>query len=118
MSQRTPISSPEKRESALSTPSRRWAVFGFTVAVFGIAGGGFCLKMIGFAATIAKDDAHGFGVVAMGLYLIGLLPIVFLTLWALFSGKFQDVESPKYRLLELHDEFERHPGMRRSHVRD
>ncbi len=111
-----PVRGLDPRDSALSTPGRRWAVFGFAAAVIGIAGGGFCLKMIGFATTIYKDETPGFGLVAMTLYLIGLLPVVFLTLWALFSGKFQDVELPKYRLLELHEEFERNPGMRRSHV--
>jgi hypothetical protein len=36
-----------------------------------------------------------------------MLPLLMLTLWAIFSGRFRDVERPKYRLFELHDEIER-----------
>ncbi len=86
---------------------RSTVVLGFAAAVLVIAGLGFAYKTTQFAATIVKDDVEGFGVVAVGLYLIGMLPIVFLTLWAVLTGKFRDVERPKFRLLELDREIER-----------
>ena len=86
---------------------RSAVVLGFAVAVLVIAGLGFAYKMTEFAATIVKDDVEGFGAVAVGMYLIGMLPIVFLTLWAVLTGRFHDVERPKFRLLELDREIER-----------
>jgi hypothetical protein len=91
---------------------RRWsarslAVVGFAAAVLVGAGMGFVYKMTEFAATIIKDDVEGFGAVAVATYLIGMVPIVFLTLWAVLTGKFRDVEAPKYRLFELDREIER-----------
>ncbi len=87
--------------------SRRIAAIAFAVAVVVIAGLGFVYKMTEFATTIIKDDIEGFGAVAVSIYLIGMLPIVFLTLWAVLSGRFRDIERPKYRMLELDREIER-----------
>ena len=36
-----------------------------------------------------------------------MLPIVFLTLWAVLTGRFRDIERPKFRMLELDEEIER-----------
>jgi len=77
------------------------AVFAFAVVVMLVAGTSFVYKMTEFAMTIVKDDIEGFGAVAVATYLIGMLPIVFITLWAVLTGKFADIERPKYRLLEL-----------------
>jgi hypothetical protein len=82
-------------------------VFAFAIAVMVIAGAGFIYKMTEFALTIARDDVEGFGAVAVATYLIGMLPIVFITLWAVLSGRFRDIERPKYRVLELDREIER-----------
>jgi len=96
----------------MSSASRSWssrdlAVYGFAVAVLVFAGLGFVYKMTEFAATIVKDDVEGFGAVAVSIYLIGVVPIVFFTLWAVLSGKFRDIEAPKYRMFELDAEIER-----------
>jgi len=85
----------------------RLVVFGFAVAVMAIAGLGFAYKMTEFALTIVHDEVYGFGAVAVATYLVGMLPIVFLTLWAVFTGRFRDVEAPKFRMLELDAEIER-----------
>jgi hypothetical protein len=45
--------------------------------------------------------------VAVATYLIGMLPLVFVTLWAVLTGKFRDIERPKFRLLEIDREIER-----------
>jgi nitrogen fixation-related uncharacterized protein len=86
---------------------RRVAVLVFAVAVLAIAGLGFAYKMTEFAMTIVNDDIAGFGAAAVSVYLIGMIPIVFLTLWAVLTGKFHDIERPKFRLLELDREIER-----------
>jgi len=82
-------------------------LFSFSVAVMVIAGTAFIYKMSEFAMTIVKDDIEGFGAVAVATYLIGMLPIVFVTLWAILTGRFRDIERPKYRLFELDREIER-----------
>jgi nitrogen fixation-related uncharacterized protein len=79
----------------------RVATLGLSVSVLLIAGFGFVYKMTEFALTIVKDDVEGFGAVAIAIYLIGMLPLVFLTLWAVLTGRFRDIERPKYRMLEL-----------------
>jgi nitrogen fixation-related uncharacterized protein len=86
---------------------RGLVVFAFAIIVMVIAGGAFVYKMAEFAMTIVKDDVEGFGAVAVATYLIGMLPIIFLTLWAVLSGKFRDIERPKFRVLELDREIER-----------
>jgi nitrogen fixation-related uncharacterized protein len=87
--------------------TRTLVVFAFAVIVMVVAGTSFIYKMTEFAVTIARDDVQGFGAVAVATYLIGMLPLVFLTLWAVVSGKFSDIERPKLRMLELDREIER-----------
>jgi cbb3-type cytochrome oxidase maturation protein len=82
-------------------------VFSLAVGVMVFAGAAFTYKMGEFALTIAKDDIQGFGAVAVVTYLLGMLPIVFLMLWAVASGKFRDIERPAVRVLELDEEIER-----------
>jgi nitrogen fixation-related uncharacterized protein len=87
--------------------TRSIVVFAFAIVVMVVAGTSFVYKMTEFALTIVNDDIQGFGAVAVATYLIGMLPIVFITLWAVLSGKFSDIERPKFRLLELDREIER-----------
>ena len=88
----------------------------FAVLVLTVAGVGFVYKMTEFAMTIVNDDIRGFGAAAVALYLMGLLPIIFLTLWAVMTGKFRDIEHPKFRLLELDREIERGGDLGRRHA--
>jgi nitrogen fixation-related uncharacterized protein len=71
------------------------------------AGLGFTYKMSEFAMTIVKNEVEGFGAIAVMTYLIGTVPLVFLMLWAVMTGRFSDLEATKQRLFELHDEIER-----------
>jgi nitrogen fixation-related uncharacterized protein len=87
--------------------TRGLVVFTLAVGVMVIAGLAFVYKMSEFAMTIVQDDVQGFGAVAVGTYLVGMLPIVCITLWAVLSGKFRDIERPKFRHLELDREIER-----------
>lgn len=91
------------------TSSRRRKIveIAFIVGVCVVAGLGFTYKMSEFAVTIVKDEVEGFGAVAVATYLIGMVPMVFLMLWAVVTGRFRDLEGTKQRLFELHDEIER-----------
>jgi hypothetical protein len=91
---------------------RSLVVVGFAVAVLVIAGLGFVYKMTEFSMTIVKDDVEGFGGAAVAVYLLGVVPMVFLNLWAVFTGRFRDIERPKYRMLELDQEIERGGDLR------
>lgn len=85
---------------------RGLVVFVMAVAVMVGAGLAFVNKMLEFVLTISRHDVEGFGVAAVATYLIGMLPIVFLTLWAVATGRFRDIERPKYRMLELDAELD------------
>ena len=85
---------------------RMIAIVGFASAIILVAGVGFIYKMTEFSATIVKQEVEGFGATAIAVYLTGVVPLLFLTLWAILSGKFRDIERPKYRVLELHEQFE------------
>ena len=95
---------------------RTMVVIGFAVAVLVISGLGFIIKMTEFSMTIVNADVEGFGVVAIGIYLLGMVPMVFLNLWAVFTGKFRDIERPKYRIFELEREIERGGELRDHHA--
>lgn len=82
-------------------------LLGFVAAIFLLAGGAFLNKMVHFIQTIQEDQILGFGAVAVGTYLCGMFPLLFLMLWAVLTGRFRDVEAPKYRMLELDEEIER-----------
>lgn len=86
---------------------RGMTAIAFGVAIVCAAGVGFVYKMTEFAMTIVRHDVEGFGAVAVSIYLIGLLPVIFFMLWAIATGKFRDIEAPKYRVLELDAEIER-----------
>jgi hypothetical protein len=79
----------------------------FMVGVLVIAGGAFVTKMFEFAMTMSGSEVAGFGAVAITTYLLGMLPLMLLTLWAATTGRFRDVERPKVRMLELDRRIER-----------
>jgi hypothetical protein len=93
---------------------RSVVVFLLAIGVMVIAGGAFLHKMVEFAVTMAGDEVAGFGAVAVATYLAGMLPLLLLTLWAVFTGRFHDVERPASRMLELHREIEAREA--RGHV--
>ena len=72
-----------------------------------IAGLGFTYKMTEFGMTIVNDEVEGFGAMAVATYLIGMVPLTFLMLWAVFTGRFRDLEATKRRLFEIEAEIER-----------
>ncbi len=86
---------------------RRGVEVAFAASVCVFAGLGFTYKMSEFALTIVKDEVEGFGAVAVATYLIGMVPLLFVMLWAVMTGRFRDLEATKRRLFELDDEIER-----------
>ncbi len=93
------------RRAALG--GRGAVLFAMAVLVMFVAGGGFAYKMSEFVVTMMRGDIEGFGVVSVATYLLGMAPLMFLTLWAVLTGRFRDIEGPKYRLFELDEEIER-----------
>jgi len=87
--------------------TRTVIVFALAVGVMVVAGGAFVAKMFEFAMTMAGDEVVGFGAVAVTTYLMGMLPLLLLMLWAVTTGRFHDIEGPKFRMLELDREIER-----------
>jgi hypothetical protein len=79
----------------------------FYAAVVTIAGLGSTYRLTQFVATILKEELTGFGVISIATYLLGVIAILFLTLWALCKGHFRNLEAPKYRMMELNDEIDR-----------
>ena len=87
--------------------ARTVALLSLTIGVLAFGGLAFTYKMTEFAMTIVDSDVAGFGATAVATYLTGMVPLLMFTLWGVFSGRFRDVERPKYRMFELHDEIER-----------
>jgi hypothetical protein len=86
---------------------RSFVVFVMAIGVMVVAGAAFVHKMAEFAVTMAGDEVAGFGAVAVATYLLGMLPLLFLTLWAVMTGRFHDIERPATRMFELDAEIER-----------
>ena len=71
-----------------------------------MSGSAFVHKMVDFVLTMSGPEVRGFGAVAVSTYLVGMVPIVCVMLWAIFTGRFADIEGPKFRMLELNREID------------
>ena len=87
--------------------TRSIVLFAFGIGVMVVAGGAFIMKMVDFIMTMSGPEVAGFGAVAVSTYLMGMLPLMLLLLWAVTTGRFRDVERTKIRMLELDREIER-----------
>lgn len=87
--------------------TRTVIVAALAFGVLMVAGGAFINKMFEFIMTMSGPEVAGFGAVALSTYLMGMVPLLFLTLWAATTGRFRDMEAPKLRMLELDREIER-----------
>lgn len=111
-----PASDPMKRQ-ALSRGSRTFLwVFSFAMVI--TAGSAFMIKLIEFLYEFssARNTVPGGGGVRHGFifaisplmtYLVVAAGFACLFAWAYFSGQYRDVEGPKYRMLQMQDEFDR-----------
>jgi uncharacterized membrane protein YhaH (DUF805 family) len=109
--------SESSRSETWIVQNLRWIiVIAFATCILFVAGLGFVYKMTEFSNTIVRDDVAGFGATAIAVYLTGAIPLVMLTIWAVVTGRFRDIERPKYRVLELNDEIEAEAARRSTHV--
>ena len=92
----------------------RWFLWIFGPLVILVAGTAFIFKLIEFTviATQKGPDAMGSFLIPVLNYLFVAAGFLCLFLWAYFTGQFRDVEAPKYRMLEMQDEFDRRDGKR------
>ena len=81
----------------------------FSVAMVLTAGTAFIFKLIEFihTATMKGPTAMGSFLIPVLNYLIVAAGFALLFLWAYLSGQFRDLESAKYRMLEMQREFDR-----------
>ncbi|MFQ5752172.1 MAG: hypothetical protein ACE5HI_09270 [bacterium] len=86
----------------------KWTIiFSVSILVVLLGGFGFLYKIIEFARTYLKDDLKSFGAISVVSYFVGILGILFFTLWGIFKGHFKNIERPKYRMLELDEEIDK-----------
>ena len=111
MTKDTPRMIRDERPPSRGTRRFLWI---FSVVMVLIAGSAFIFKLIEFFLTATRE-----GPAAMGSFLIPVLNyllvaagFLLLFLWAYFSGQFRDLEAPKYRMLEMQEQFDREQARR------
>ena len=82
-------------------------VWGFGIVMVLIAGGGFIMKLIEFATVLLSDEPMQFAFLPVITYIMVAAGFGCLFMWAYVTGKFKDIEGPKYRMLEMQDEIDR-----------
>lgn len=94
---------PSKREQ------RRFRLWVIVVTIgLVVAGSGFVFKLVEFIRVAQNQDAEGFAVVPVVIYFCVTSGFICVFIWNYLRGGLRDVEKPKYRLLERHDEIDRH----------
>ena len=73
-----------------------------------VAASGFVFKLVEFIRVAQNQDAEGFAVVPVVTYFLVTSGFICVFIWNYLRGGLRDVEKPKYRLLERHEEIERH----------
>lgn len=67
------------------------------------AGATFTYKLLEIIKTISMDEAAGFAVIQVVTYLFVAVGFFSLFIWSFLKGDFQDIESVKYRVLEMEE---------------
>jgi cbb3-type cytochrome oxidase maturation protein len=88
---------------------RRRFLWLFSIAMVVTAGTAFVFKLIEFfhTATRGGPDAMGSFLIPVLNYLLVAGGFACLFLWAYLTGQFRDVEGPKYRMLQMQEQFDR-----------
>lgn len=104
----SPRIDPEKER--VRERRKRIFLWCFSVAMVVTAGTAFTFKLIEFLHTATTDGADALAsfLIPVLNYLMVAAGFMFLFLWALFTGQFKNVESAKYRMLELQNEIDQH----------
>lgn len=81
-------------------------VWAFLITTIALAGIGFIFKFVEFVVSWAKSDGVDFALVPIATYLAVAAGYMCLFVWAWRRGMFKDIEAPKYRMLEMQDDFD------------
>ncbi len=89
-------------------PARRRFLWLFATAMVLVAGTAFVMKLIDFIVTATNEgpDALASFLIPVLNYLLVAAGFLCLFLWAWLTGQMRDVESPKYRMLEMQKSFD------------
>ena len=79
----------------------------FCSAVLVVSATAFIYKLTEFSMTVVRDGLEGFGIVAISVYLVGLVGLLLWNMWAYSRGFFRNIEAPKFRMLEMEEEYDR-----------
>jgi cbb3-type cytochrome oxidase maturation protein len=92
--------------TSATSPRVRWFLWVFSVAMILTAGTAFLFKLIEFFVTATSEGPSALAsfLIPVLNYLLVATGFLFLFLWAYFSGQFRDVESAKYRMLEMQEQ--------------
>jgi nitrogen fixation-related uncharacterized protein len=90
----------------LGRPER---IFLWGSMIFGIfaAAVAFVYKIAEFLFTLNEGAVQGFADVPVTIYFVVAAGWLLLLVWCFLSGKFKDVEQPKYDMLRMEEEYER-----------
>lgn len=101
------------REQPPTSGTRRF-LWIFSVLMVVIAGTAFIFKLTEFFLTATREGPSALGsfLIPVLNYLLVAAGFMLLFLWAYFSGQFRDVEAPKYRMLEMQEQFDREESRR------
>lgn len=105
--ERPEIETTHKKSSyprtAANNPAWVWV---FLIGTIVLAGFGFVYKLTEFIISWVTSDGADFAITPIATYLAVALGYMFLFIWAWKRGMFRDIEGPKYRMLEMQDEFD------------
>ncbi len=81
-------------------------VWGFGVVMVLIAGGGFGFKLYEFIVTYLSDEPFQFAIFPVVTYLMVAAGFGCLFMWAYLAGQFRNIESAKFRMLQMQAEMD------------
>ena len=98
-----------RSESVAHHPPRpeRIALWAAMVGGIFVAGVAFVYKIAEFIFTLNSDSVQGFADVPVTIYFVVAAGWLFLLVWCFLSGKFKNVEEPKFEMLRMEEEYER-----------
>jgi hypothetical protein len=79
----------------------------FCSTVLVVSATAFVYKLTEFSMTVVRDGLEGFGIVAISVYLVGLVGLLMWNMWAYSKGYFRNIEQPKFRMLEMEAEYDK-----------
>jgi len=101
------MSGPEHRATKSMLPQERIALWAAMIGGTFLAGVAFVYKISEFIFTLNSDSVQGFADVPVTIYFVVAAGWLLLLVWCFLSGKFKNVEEPKYEMLRMEEEYER-----------